>query len=150
MASFNKVILMGNLTRDPELRSTPGGSQVTDVDLAVNDSYTDSSGNKQERVTFVNITFWGKGAETLCRWKKKGDPLLVEGRLQLDTWTDKESGQKRQRLKVVGSQFTFVGRGGQGDGNKSKPAGNQGAQDESGYDDSYATDLPPGGEEPPS
>lgn len=147
MASFNKVILMGNLTRDPELRSTPGGTQVTDVDLAINDSYTDASGNKQERVTFVNITFWGKGAETLCRWKKKGDPLLIEGRLQLDTWTDKQSGEKRQKLKVVGSQFTFVGRGG-GDGGK--PQGKPPAQAD--YDDSqgsYATDLPPGGEDPP-
>ena len=77
MSSFNKVILMGNLTRTPELRTTPGGSQVTDIALAVNDVFTDSSGTKQERVTFVDITFWGKQAETLCRWKKKGDPLLV-------------------------------------------------------------------------
>ncbi|MBX3474968.1 MAG: single-stranded DNA-binding protein [Planctomycetes bacterium] len=174
MSSFNKVILMGNITRDPELRSTPGGAQVTDVSIAVNDNWTDAQGNKQERVTFVDITFWGKQAETLCRWKKKGDPLLVEGRLQMDEWNDKQSGEKRKKLKVVGVGFTFVGRGGgagggeggggqggnrgsggynKGGGNRSggKPAAGGGApSDEGSYDDSYATNLPPGGgEEPP-
>jgi len=160
MSSFNKVIVMGNLTRDPELRSTPGGSQVTDISLAINDNYTDSQGNKQERVTFVDITFWGKQAETLCRWKKKGDPLLVEGRLQMDEWNDKQSGEKRKKLKVVGTNFTFVGSkggGGGGEGGRggSKPAGKGGGRAEpsgepgGGYDD-YATSLPQGGgEEPP-
>ncbi|MCZ7608002.1 MAG: single-stranded DNA-binding protein [Planctomycetota bacterium] len=74
MSSFNKVIVMGNLTRTPELRTTPGGTQVTDITLAVNDVFTDSSNQKQERVTFVEITVWGKQAETLCRWKKAGRP----------------------------------------------------------------------------
>lgn len=175
MSSFNKVILMGNITRDPELRSTPGGAQVTDISIAVNDNWTDAQGNKQERVTFVDITFWGKQAETLCRWKKKGDPLLVEGRLQMDEWNDKQSGEKRKKLKVVGVGFTFVGRGGgagggeggggqsggsRGSGGYNKPAGQsrggKGAPagsppaDEGGYEGGYATDLPPGGgEEPP-
>ena len=126
MSSFSKVILMGNLTRDPELRSTPGGSQVTDVALAINDNYTDSQGNKQERVTFVDITFWGKQAETLCRWKKKGDPLLVEGRLQMDEWNDKQSGEKRKKLKVVGTNFTFVGSKGGGGGSGGGGGGNRG------------------------
>jgi single-strand DNA-binding protein len=174
MSSFNKVILMGNLTRDPELRSTPGGSQVSDIALAINDNYTDSQGNKQERVTFVDITFWGKQAETLCRWKKKGDPLLVEGRLQMDEWNDKQSGEKRKKLKVIGIGFTFVGnkgggsgegggggggsRGGQSGGRNQgggRPGGKQNAPASSGeepggnYDD-YATSLPEGGgEEPP-
>lgn len=171
MSSFNKVILMGNLTRTPELRSTPGGAQVTDITLAINDVYTDKSGTKQERVDFVDITFWGKQAETLCRWKKQGDPLLVEGRLRLDKWQDKESGQNRQKLKVQGINFTFVGRAGGGDGgggNRNQPANNQGNQNRGnqnqqqsgppqqnnddyggGYDD-YATSLPQGGgEEPP-
>ena len=116
MASFNKVILMGNLTRDPELRSTPGGAQLAEITLAVNDVYTDKSGAKQERVDFIDITFWGKQAETLCRWKKKGDPLLVEGSLRLDKWQDKETGQNRSKLKVQGMGFTFVGRAGGGDG----------------------------------
>lgn len=169
MSSFNKVILMGNLTRTPELRSTPGGTQLTDITLAINDNFTDSSGNKQERVTFVDITFWGKQAETLCRWKKQGDPLLVEGSLRQDKWQDKKTGENRTKLKVHGLTFTFVGRagggggGGGGEGGGSnrgnqrggKPAGQQ-AQNgndyggsEGGYDD-YATSLPPGGgEEPP-
>ncbi|MCC6465961.1 MAG: single-stranded DNA-binding protein [Planctomycetes bacterium] len=170
MSSFNKVIVMGNLTRDPELRSTPGGTQVTEISLAVNDNYTDSQGQKQERTTFVDITVWGKQAETLCRWKKKGDPLLVEGRLQMDEWNDKQSGEKRKKLKVVATGFTFVGRGGSGEGGgggggggrsqgrpqQGKPAQGKAAQGggdfggaEGGYD-SYATSLPQGeGEEPP-
>lgn len=176
MSSFNKVILMGNLTRDPELRTTPGGTQVTDVALAINDNWTDAQGNKQERVTFVDVTVWGKQAETLARWKKKGDPLLIEGRLQMDEWTDKQSGEKRKKLKVVATGFTFVGRGGgsgggegggsggqssgggRGSGGYNKGGGNrgggkpapQGGGDEGSYESSYATDLPPGGgEEPP-
>ena len=160
MSSFNKVILMGNLTRTPELRTTPGGSQVTDIALAVNDVFTDSSGTKQERVTFVDITFWGKQAETLCRWKKKGDPLLVEGALRMDKWVDKQSGQNRSKLKVQGLSFTFVGRagsgndGGGGGGGGNRGGGGRGGNNygggEGGYDD-YATSLPDngGGEEPP-
>ncbi|MCL4731137.1 MAG: single-stranded DNA-binding protein, partial [Planctomycetes bacterium] len=116
MSSFNKVILMGNLTRDPELRSTPGGAQVTEITLAVNDVYTDKQGNRQERTDFIYVTFWGKQAETLTRWKKKGDPLLIEGRLRVDQWDDKETGKKRSALKVQGIGFTFLGRGGGGDG----------------------------------
>lgn len=171
MSSFNKVIVMGNLTRDPELRSTPGGTQVTEISLAVNDNYTDSQGQRQERTTFVDITVWGKQAETLCRWKKKGDPLLVEGRLQMDEWTDKQSGEKRKKLKVVATGFTFVGRGGGAEGGGGNGGGSRGGSNrqqggrpqgkpaaqgggdfggaEGGYDN-YATSLPqPEGEEPP-
>lgn len=163
MASFNKVVLLGNLVRTPELRSTPGGANVTDITLAINDVYTDKSGNKQESVTFVEITVWGKSAETLCRWKKQGDPLLIEGRLKQEKWIDKESGKNRSKLKVVCSAFTFVGSSGDGgnngggnrsSGNRSgsQPGGNQpGGYDDygpGGYDD-YATSLPDNGEEPP-
>ncbi len=166
MSSFNKVIIMGNLTRTPELRSTPGGAQVTDITLAINDVFTDSSGNKQERVNFVDVTFWGKQAETLCRWKKQGDPLLVEGALRQDKWVDKETGKNRTKLKVQGLHFTFVGRagggdGGQGGGQRSQGRGNQRSAPQQnasqedygggqgGYDD-YATSLPnDGAEEPP-
>jgi single-strand DNA-binding protein len=173
MSSFNKVIVMGNLTRTPELRTTPGGSQVTDITLAVNDVFTDSSGTKQERVTFVDITFWGKQAETLCRWKKQGDPLLVEGALRQDKWVDKQTGQNRSKLKVQGLSFTFIGRAGGGEGgggggnrggrgNSNQGGGGRGNYDQGGgggddygggpggYDD-YATSLPEGGggEEPP-
>ncbi|MBE7490900.1 MAG: single-stranded DNA-binding protein [Planctomycetes bacterium] len=163
MSSFNKVILMGNLTRDPELRSTPGGAQVTEITLAVNDVYTDKQGNRQERTDFIYVTFWGKQAETLTRWKKKGDPLLIEGRLRVDQWDDKETGKKRSALKVQGIGFTFLGRGGGGDGGGGGGGGRSGqgkggssrapARDdgppEGSYDERYATDLPPGGEEPP-
>ena len=140
MSSFNKVILMGNLTRTPELRSTATGSQVTDVTLAVNDSYTGKDGGKVEQTTFVDITFWGKQAETLCRWKKQGDPLLVEGALRQDKWVDKQSGQNRTKLKVQGLSFTFLG------GGKGKQERPQADQNES-YDD-YATSLPKGGDDP--
>jgi len=149
--SFNRVTIMGNITRDPEIRTTPGGAVVTEISLAINDAWTDKQGQKQERVTFVEITFWGKAAETLCRWKKKGDPLLVEGRLQQDQWTDKQSGEKRSKLKVVGSSFVFLGRSGDGQG--SSQAGKQtskqaaGRTEEADYND-YATSLP-GNEEPP-
>lgn len=115
MSSFNKVIVMGNLTRTPELRSTPGGTQVCDITVAVNENWTDQSGKQQEKATFVDVTCWGKTAELVCRWKKQGDAVLVEGRLQQDKWVDKESGKNRTKLKVVAENVRFVGRG-QGDG----------------------------------
>jgi len=141
--SFNKVIILGNLTRTPELRTTPSGANVTDITLAVNDTFT-KDGVRQERVTFVDVTVWGKSAETLCRWKKQGDPLLVEGRLQQDKWTDKETGKARSKLKVTASQFTFLPRSGNSDGQRREnaPANDYGG----GYDD-YATSLP--ADEPP-
>lgn len=111
MSSFNKVIIMGNLTRTPELRSTPGGQQVADITLACNETWNDAGGNKQERVTFVDITLWGKQAENVCRWKKQGEALLVEGKLQQDKWVDKESGKNRSKLKVQALSVTFVGGG---------------------------------------
>ena len=171
MSSFNKVIVMGNLTRTPELRSTPGGAQLCDISLAVNDTYTDKSGKKVERVDFIDITFWGKQAETLARWKKKGDPLLVEGRLRLDQWEDKETHKKRSALKVTGIGFTFLGRaggGGEGQGGASDSGSRQGGQrgassrggaassasqsDDNGpppSDEDYATSMPPGPEGDP-
>lgn len=175
MASFNKVIIMGNLTRTPELRSTPGGAQLCDLTLAVNESFKDKSGNMQESTHFIEVTFWGKQAETICRWKKQGDPLLVEGSLKQDKWVDKETGKNRSKLKVHGVSCTFLNRGqgggeGGGGGNRNQgggnrgtqnraPSGNQGnhAQEPQGsgddYDggyDGYATSLPGNsGEEPP-
>ncbi|HRJ80147.1 MAG TPA: single-stranded DNA-binding protein, partial [Planctomycetota bacterium] len=116
MSSFNKVIVMGNLTRTPELRSTPGGTQVCDITVAVNENWTDQGGKAQERVTFVDVTVWGKTAETVCRWKKQGDAVLIEGRLQQDKWVDKESGKNRSKLKVVAENVRFVGSKGGGEG----------------------------------
>jgi single-strand DNA-binding protein len=108
MASFNKVILMGNLTRDPELRYTPKGTAVAKIGLAVNRVYTTDSGEKKEEVSFVDVEAWGRQAEVIGQYMKKGRPLLVEGRLRLDTWEDKNTHQKQSKLKVVLEGFTFV------------------------------------------
>ena len=99
MASFNKVILLGNLTRDPEVRYTPKGTAVTDLGLAVNRTYTADNGEKREEVTFVDVTFWGRTAEMAGEYLKKGRPVFIEGRLQLDSWDDKQSGQKRTQAQ---------------------------------------------------
>lgn len=113
MASFNKVILMGNLTRDPEVRYTPGGSAVADIGLAVNRTWYDKNANeKKEDVTFVTVTLWGRTAEIAGEYLSKGRPVLIEGRLQMDTWQDKETGQNRSKLKVVGENMTMLGSGG--------------------------------------
>jgi len=121
MASFNKVILLGNLTRDPEVRYTPKGTAVTDLGLAVNRSYTAENGEKREEVTFVDVTFWGRTAEVAGEYLKKGRPVFVEGRLQLDSWDDKQSGQKRTKLKVIGENMQMLGAprgGGSGGGDE--------------------------------
>ena len=109
MASFNKVILLGNLTRDPEVRYTPKGSAVADLGIAVNRQYTLENGEKREEVTFVDVTFWGRTAEVAGEYLKKGRPVFIEGRLQLDTWDDKQSGQKRSKLKVIGETMQMLG-----------------------------------------
>ena len=109
MASFNKVILMGNLTRDPEVRYTPKGSAVTDIGLAVNRVYSTDNGEKREETTFVDVTLWGRTAEIAGEYLKKGRPVLIEGRLQLDSWDDKQSGQKRSKLKVIGEGMQLIG-----------------------------------------
>lgn len=104
-------MLIGNLTRDPEIKYTPKGTAIADIGLAINRNYTTESGEKREEVTFVNITFWGKAAETIGEYCKKGRPLFVEGRLQLDQWDDKQTGQKRSALKVTGESFEFLSSG---------------------------------------
>ena len=109
MASFNKVILLGNLTRDPEVRYTPKGTAVTELGMAVNRVYTAENGEKREETTFVDVTLWGRTAEIAGEYLKKGRPVSIEGRLQLDTWDDKQSGQKRSKLKVVGEGLQLIG-----------------------------------------
>lgn len=112
--SFNKVILLGNLTRDPELRYTPQGKAVTDITLAVNDRFGGRGGDgAQDQAVFVDVTIWDRGAETVCQYMRKGSPLLVEGRLVQDRWDDRDTGKKMSKLKVVASLTQFVGgRGG--------------------------------------
>lgn len=115
MASFNKVIVMGNLTRDPQVRYTPSGTAVTDLGLAVNRTWFDKQSNsKKEEVTFIDVTLWGRQAEVAGEYLGKGRAVLIEGRLTLDQWDDKESGQKRSKLKVVCENMTMVGAGGPG------------------------------------
>ena len=123
-ASFNRVILMGNLTRDPEVRYTPKGSAVADIGLAVNRVYSTDSGEKREETTFVDVTLWGRTAEIAGEYLKKGRPVLIEGRLQLDSWDDKQSGQKRSKLKVIGESMQLMGsRPGSGGGDADEGAG---------------------------
>lgn len=115
MASFNKVILVGNLTRDPELRYTPKGMAIAKIGLAVNRVWRNEAGESKEDVTFVDVDAFGRQAETLAQYMKKGSPLLVEGRLKLDQWDDKQTGQKRSRLGVVLEGFQFLGGGNRGE-----------------------------------
>ena len=109
MANLNKVLLLGNVTRDPEVRYTPKGSAVCDLGVAVNRAYTTDSGEKREEVTFVDVTLWGRTAEVASEYLKKGRPVFVEGRLQMDTWDDKQTGQKRTRLRVVAENMQLLG-----------------------------------------
>ncbi len=130
MANFNKVILLGNLTRDPEVRYTPKGSAVTEIGLAVNRVYSTESGEKREETTFVDVTLWGRTAEIAGEYLKKGRPVLIEGRLQLDTWDDKTSGQKRSKLKVVGEGLQLLGsRPGAGGSEPDETGGSGGGEE---------------------
>lgn len=111
MRGYNKVILIGNLTRDPELRYTPKGTAVAKIGLAVGRVWRDESGAQKEETTFVDIDAWGKQAETISQYLKKGRPILVEGRLKLDQWDDKQTNQKRSKLGVVLEAFQFLDSG---------------------------------------
>ena len=118
-SSFNRVILMGNLTRDPEIRSTSGGTAVTDIGLAINDRRKGTDGQWVDETTFVDVTLWGRTAEVAGEYLTKGSPVLIEGRLKLDSWTAND-GQKRNKLKVIGERMQMLGNrnGGEGGGNR--------------------------------
>jgi single-strand DNA-binding protein len=116
MASFNKVILVGNLTRDPELRYTPKGTAIAKIGVAVNRVWTNEAGEKKEEVTFVDVDVFGRTAENVGQYMRKGRPILIEGRLRLDQWDDKQTGQKKSRLGVVAETVQFLG----------SPAGSEG------------------------
>jgi single-strand DNA-binding protein len=115
MSSFNKVILIGNLTRDPELRYTPKGMAVAKVGLAVNRQWKSESGEKKEEVTFIDVDVWGRTAENVGQYMRKGGSILIEGRLKLDQWDDKQSGQKRSRLGVTAETVQFLASGKKGE-----------------------------------
>src|ERR1700756_4213749 len=134
MASFNKVILVGNLTRDPQVKYTTGGTAVTEIGLAVNRRWLDKQSNQwKDETTFVDITLWGRTAEIAGEYLAKGRPVLIEGRLQLDTWDDRETGQKRSKLRVVGENMTMLGGKGDnpGGGGGGGGGGNQGGRPQS-------------------
>jgi single-strand DNA-binding protein len=127
MANVNKVILIGNLTRDPEIKYTPKGTAVAELGLAINRFIPASDGQeKREETTFIDVTLWGRTAEVASEYAKKGQPIYVEGRLQLDSWEDKTSGQKRSKLKVVGENIQLLGSKGGGGGG----GGSRGGDDE--------------------
>ena len=132
MASFNRVILMGNLTRDPELRYTPSGTAVCEIGLAVNDRRRNPDGEWVEETTFVDVVLWSKTAETCNQYLSKGAPVLIEGRLKLDTW--EQEGQKRSKLRVVGEKMQMLGGRSQGgQGGQGGYQGNQGGYQQGGY-----------------
>ncbi len=106
--SYNKVLLMGNLTRDVELRHTPNNQPVANIGLAVNRKYRTADGEMREETTFVDCEAWGRTAETMSKYLRKGLPVFLEGRLKLDQWQDKDSGQNRYKLKVVIESFQFI------------------------------------------
>lgn len=146
MASFNKVILLGNLTRDPQVKYTTGGTAVTEIGLAVNRQWFDKQSNsRKEETTFVDVTLWGRTAEVAGEYLAKGRPVLIEGRLQLDTWDDRESGQKRSKLRVVGENMTMLGSRGEGGGG-APGGGGGGARSSAGG--SRGGDVGPSGQEP--
>lgn len=119
MANVNKVILIGNITRDIELRYTPKGTAVVDLGLAMNRVRLDDAGNKIEETTFVDVTLWGRQAELANQYLAKGRQVYIEGRLQLDSWQDKSTGQNRNKLRVIGEVMQFLGGGQAGGGNSS-------------------------------
>jgi single-strand DNA-binding protein len=140
MASYNKVILVGNLTRDPQVRYTPSQTAVVDIGLAVNRQWFDKQANtRREEVTFVDVTLWGRTAEVAGEYLSKGRSVLIEGRLQLDQWEDRETGQKRSKLKVVGENMQMLS--GRGDG--PPRGGGQQSQDGGEFQDSGPQEPPP-------
>ncbi|TAE90556.1 MAG: single-stranded DNA-binding protein [Verrucomicrobia bacterium] len=125
MANLNKVLLLGNLTRDPELRYTPKGTAVADIAVAINRVWNNEQNQRQEETTFVDITLWGRQAEIAQQYLTKGRGVFIEGRLQMDSWEDKASGQKRSKLKVVAENLQFMpdGKGNAGGGYSSNSGG---------------------------
>ena len=124
MSSLNKVLIMGNLTRDPEIRHTPRGTAVAELSLAINRTWRNDAGEKQEETTFVEVTLWGKTAELAAKYLAKGRGVFIEGRLQMDTWDDKDTGKKRQKMKIIGENMQFLpgGNGGGGNAGAATPA----------------------------
>ncbi len=147
MRGFSKAIVAGNITRDPEMRMTTGGSQVCSFAIAVNRSFKDSSGNQQDQVSYIDCVAWGKSAELICQYVHKGSALLVSGRLEQRSWEDKNSGQRRSRTEIVVEDFSFIGGtngGGAGNygGGSSKSASSASSEPDLGDSDIVPDDVP--------
>ena len=143
MANYNKVILMGNLTRDPEIRYANSGTAIVKFGLAVNRRYQDADGNWQEEPTFVDITMFGKRGEAFSRFHQRGKPAFIEGSLRFDQWEDKQSGQKRSKLYVVADNWEFVGGGRDGGSPMGGGGGGGGAAaPQSSYEPAPVDDTP--------
>ena len=132
MSSFNKVILMGNLTRDPEVRYANSGTAIVKFGLAVNRRIQDGDGNWREEPTFVDVTIFGKRGEAFAKFHTKGKSCFIEGSLRFDSWEDKQSGQKRSKLYVVGDNWEFVGGGREGAGGGNQGGGSYGGGNQGG------------------
>ena len=140
MASYNRVMLMGNLTRNPEMKYTPSGSAVADLGLAVNESFKNKAGETIEQTCFVDVVVWGRQAETAAEYLKKGSPVFVEGRLQFDQW-ESQQGEKRSKLRVRAERVQFLSTGG-GSGITTSDPG-------SGSEGSVTMPLPPSDDDVP-
>lgn len=138
MASFNRVVLVGNLTRDPELRYIPSGTAVTEIGLAINDRRKGPNGDWIEETTFVDVTLWARTAEVASEYLTKGSSVLIEGRLKLDTW--EKDGKKNSKLRVVGEKMQMLsGKGGGGGGGAGTGGARRGGGQRGGHsDDSYS------------
>jgi single-strand DNA-binding protein len=148
MANFNRVILAGNLTRDPELRYTQKGTAVARIGMAINRSWKTETGETKDEVTFVDVDAFGRQAEVIAQYMKKGRPLLVEGRLKLNQWEDKNTHQKQSRLTVVLESFSFLGTrgedsGGGGEAPRQRPPAPQPAAASASAEPSEPSGAPP-------
>jgi single-strand DNA-binding protein len=132
MGSLNKVMLIGNLTREPEVRYTPKGSAVCDLGIAVNRTYMTDNGEKMQETTYVDVVVWAKLAELAAQYLHKGRSVFIEGRLQMDTWEDKQTGQKRSKLRVVADNLQFLDSRRDGEGGGEMPGYTSGGQEYSG------------------
>ncbi|MFI4893188.1 MAG: single-stranded DNA-binding protein [Phycisphaerales bacterium JB058] len=151
MASYNKVLLMGNLTRDVEIKQIGSGQSVANIGLAVNRRFRTQSGEDRDETTFVDCEAWGRQAEVMAQYLSKGRPVFIEGRLKLDTWQDKNDGSNRSKMRVVVESFQFIdsgggqgggGGGGGGGARSSGPRRQPAGQQSGGYDD-YAEQVSP-------
>lgn len=140
---FNKVILMGNLTRDPETRTTPNGQTVTNFSLAVNRTWKGADGQQNEDVSYIDCVAWGKPGEIIAQYLGKGRAVLVSGRLDQRSWDDKDSGQKRSKIEVVVEDFNFVGDGAGGSGSTDSGSSSSSSSNKSANNDTPQVDDKP-------